>query len=109
MYAGAKVATTNFSRALAVELGADRIRVNMIAPDTSPAKITNADPEDLQRLAELGPGALENMIKVYVPLQEQTPMDDLVNGVLFLASDCHVRSPARRCTSTAAPVPRWAS
>ena len=35
VYAGAKAATTNFSRALAVELGADRIRVNMIAPDTS--------------------------------------------------------------------------
>ena len=44
-------------------------------------------PEDLQRLAELGPGALEKMIKFYVPLQEQTPVDDLVNGLLFLASD----------------------
>jgi NAD(P)-dependent dehydrogenase (short-subunit alcohol dehydrogenase family) len=42
VYAGAKAATTNFSRALAVELGADRIRVNCIAPDTSPAKASNA-------------------------------------------------------------------
>ena len=89
VYAGAKAATTNFSRALAVELGADKIRVNMIAPDTSPAKITNAAmyPEDLARLAQLGPGAIEKIVEFYVPLQEQTPVDDLVNGVLFLAGD----------------------
>lgn len=89
VYAGAKAATTNFSRALAVELGADRIRVNMIAPDTSPAKNTNAAlyPEDLQRFAALGPGAMEESMKFYVPLKEQTPVEDLVNGVLFLASD----------------------
>jgi 3-oxoacyl-[acyl-carrier protein] reductase len=36
VYAGAKAATTNFSRALAVELGGEGIRVNLIAPDTSP-------------------------------------------------------------------------
>ena len=89
VYAGAKAATTNFSRALAVELGADRIRVNMIAPDTSPAKITNAAlyPEDLDRFAALGPGAMEKAMEFYVPLKEQTPVEDLINGVLFLASD----------------------
>ena len=88
VYAGAKAATTNFSRALAVELGADKIRVNMIAPDTSPAKNTNAAlyPEDLQRFAALGPGAMQKTMEFYVPLKEQTPVDDLVNGVLFLAS-----------------------
>ena len=36
-YAGAKAATTNFTRALAVELGRDRIRVNTLAPDTTPS------------------------------------------------------------------------
>src|SRR5512139_1149542 len=48
VYAGAKAATTNFSRAMAVELGADRIRVNLLAPDTSPAKTSNSAlyPED---------------------------------------------------------------
>lgn len=56
VYAGAKAATTNFSRALAVELGADKIRVNMIAPDTSPVKNTNRAlyPEDLERFAAMG-------------------------------------------------------
>jgi NAD(P)-dependent dehydrogenase (short-subunit alcohol dehydrogenase family) len=89
VYAGAKAATTNFSRAIAVELGADQIRVNLIAPDTSPAKITNAAlyPEDFERLAALGPDALEASMKFYVPMKEQTPVEDLVNGVLFLASD----------------------
>jgi 3-oxoacyl-[acyl-carrier protein] reductase len=89
VYAGAKAATTNFSRAIAVELGADRIRVNLIAPDCSPAKITNAAlyPEDLERLSRLGPDVLQKAIEFYVPLKEVTPVDDLVNGVLFLASD----------------------
>ena len=38
VYAGAKAATTNFTRALAVELGKDRIRVNTLAPDTTPSE-----------------------------------------------------------------------
>ncbi len=41
VYAGAKAATTNFSRAMALELGADRIRVNPIAPDANPGKTSN--------------------------------------------------------------------
>ena len=38
VYAGAKAATTNFTRALAVELGKHRIRVNTLAPDTTPSE-----------------------------------------------------------------------
>jgi NAD(P)-dependent dehydrogenase (short-subunit alcohol dehydrogenase family) len=89
VYAGAKAATTNFSRAMAVELGAERIRVNLIAPDTSPAKTSNAAlyPQDFERLAALGADALQKSIEFYVPLKEVTPVEDLVNGVLFLASD----------------------
>jgi NAD(P)-dependent dehydrogenase (short-subunit alcohol dehydrogenase family) len=89
VYAGAKAATTNFSRALAVELGGDQIRVNLIAPDTSPAKNTNASlyPQDLRRIAELGPEGFQKAIDMYVPLKRVPSVDDLVNGVLFLASD----------------------
>jgi NAD(P)-dependent dehydrogenase (short-subunit alcohol dehydrogenase family) len=89
VYAGAKAATTNFSRALAVELGADRIRVNLIAPDTSPARASNGAlyPEDFARLAELGENALAEAYKMYVPLKSAPSVDDVVNGVLFLASD----------------------
>jgi NAD(P)-dependent dehydrogenase (short-subunit alcohol dehydrogenase family) len=89
VYAGAKAATTNFSRALAVELGADNIRVNLIAPDTSPARASNSAlyPEDFERLAALGADALNEAFKMYVPLKRAPSVDDVVNGVLFLASD----------------------
>jgi NAD(P)-dependent dehydrogenase (short-subunit alcohol dehydrogenase family) len=89
VYAGAKAATTNFSRAMAVELGADKIRVNLIAPDTSPglASFASLSAQDVAGLAAFGPGAFAEALKLYVPLKEQPPVEDLVNGVLFLASD----------------------
>lgn len=89
VYAGAKAATTNFSRALAVELGADQIRVNCIATDTSPARASNAalSPRDFERLAELGPDSLARAIEFYVPQKRPPSVEDVVNGVLFLASD----------------------
>ncbi|GIX31599.1 MAG: oxidoreductase [Porticoccaceae bacterium] len=89
VYAGAKAATTNFSRALAVELAAEGIRVNCLAPDTSPAQGANAAlrPEDFARLRELGADALERAIAFYVPMKRAPSVDDVVNGVLFLAGD----------------------
>jgi NAD(P)-dependent dehydrogenase (short-subunit alcohol dehydrogenase family) len=89
VYAGAKAATTNYSRAMAVELGAEQIRVNLIAPDTSPARTSNAAlyPEDLERFAALGAEAMLQSMKMYVPQKKAPSVDDLVNGVLFLASD----------------------
>lgn len=92
VYAGAKAATTNFSRAMAVELGADGIRVNLIAPDTSRARASNSAlyPEDFKRLAELGDDAMEALTestKMYVPQKKVPAVEDLINGVLFLASD----------------------
>jgi NAD(P)-dependent dehydrogenase (short-subunit alcohol dehydrogenase family) len=89
VYAGAKAATTNFSRALAVELGGEQIRVNLIAPDTSPARTSNAAlyPEDFERFAKLGDDAMARTLEMYVPLKRAPAVDDLVNGVLFLASD----------------------
>jgi NAD(P)-dependent dehydrogenase (short-subunit alcohol dehydrogenase family) len=89
VYAGAKAATTNFSRALAVELGGDNIRVNLIAPDTSPARASNSAlyPEDFARLSALGEDALGEAYKMYVPLKRAPSVDDVVNGVLFFASD----------------------
>ena len=89
VYAGAKAATTNFSRALAVELGGDGIRVNLIAPDTSPARASNSAlyPADFERLAALGEDALAATYKMYVPLKKAPSVEDVVNGVLFLASD----------------------
>ncbi len=89
VYAGAKAATTNFSRAMAVELGAEQIRVNLIAPDTSPARGSNAalHAEDFKRLAAVGPHALSESMKMYVPQKQAPSVEDITNGVLFLASD----------------------
>jgi NAD(P)-dependent dehydrogenase (short-subunit alcohol dehydrogenase family) len=89
VYAGAKAATTNFSRALAVELGGDGIRVNLIAPDTSPARASNSAlyPQDFERLAAIGEDALAATYKMYVPLKKAPSVEDVVNGVLFLSSD----------------------
>lgn len=89
VYAGAKAATTNFSRALAVELGADMIRVNCLASDTSPARASNAAlaAEDFARLAELGADALARSIEFYVPQKRPPTVAEVVDGVIFLVSD----------------------
>lgn len=89
VYAGAKAAITNFSRALAVELGAGMIRVNCLACDTSLARASNAAlaPEDFARLAELGEDALAKAIEFYVPQKRPPTVGEVVDGVIFLASD----------------------
>lgn len=88
VYAGAKAATVNFSKALAVELAAEGIRVNLIAPDTSPARTSNAalGPDQIARLAPLPPGAMDYAIGMYVPQKRSPSQEDLANAVLFLAS-----------------------
>ncbi|MYM00370.1 SDR family oxidoreductase [Novosphingobium sp. FGD1] len=89
VYAGAKAATTNFSRALAVELGDENIRVNCIAPDTTPSK-GNADampPEVAAGYASMAPGTIAKGLGMYVPLKSAPPADALADAVLFLAGD----------------------
>lgn len=89
VYAGAKAATTNFSKALAVELGDQRIRVNLIAPDTTPSRTNrNAMPDDYrERQGRLRTETKPKGMEMYIPLMENPNEDDLVNAVLFLASD----------------------
>jgi NAD(P)-dependent dehydrogenase (short-subunit alcohol dehydrogenase family) len=89
VYAGAKAATTNFSRALAVELGTDQIRVNCIALDTNLARASNSAlyPEDIARMAALGEDAMAKAMEIYVPQGRAPAVADVINGVLFLVSD----------------------
>ncbi|MEZ5742468.1 MAG: SDR family oxidoreductase [Sphingomonadaceae bacterium] len=89
VYAGAKAAITNFSRALAVELGADMIRVNCLASDTTLARASNSAlaAEDFERLAALGEDALGMSIEFYVPQKRPPTVEEVVDGVLFLVSD----------------------
>lgn len=91
VYAGAKAATTQFSKAMAWELGPEGIRVNIIAPDTtdSPgnrAALAQAD-YIRQQQADLKPEWFGDAMRMYIPLQQPPSQDDLANAVLFLASD----------------------
>jgi NAD(P)-dependent dehydrogenase (short-subunit alcohol dehydrogenase family) len=89
VYAGAKAATTNFTRALAVEFGSHRIRVNTLAPDTTPSEgnVRALPPELLARMADIPVEAVEASMDMYIPMKAQPSAEDLANGVLFLASD----------------------
>lgn len=89
VYAGAKAATANFSRAMAVELGKDRIRVNCIAPDTTLSKGNAAAmPAELaEGFARLPTHVHPAGMAMYIPRGEQPPAEALGDAVLFLASD----------------------
>jgi 3-oxoacyl-[acyl-carrier protein] reductase len=89
VYAGAKAAATNFSRALAVELGPERIRVNCIAPDTTPTQGNiDASPASLREdTATVPPELMAEAMKMYIPMQVPPTTNDIANAVLFLASD----------------------
>jgi NAD(P)-dependent dehydrogenase (short-subunit alcohol dehydrogenase family) len=89
VYAGAKAALTNFSRALAVELAPERIRVNLVAPDTTPsAGNQNAVPEStIAAMAGVDQDLMAEAFGSYVPMRLPPMPDDLADAVLFLASD----------------------
>ena len=89
VYAGAKAATTNFTRTLAVELGSDRIRVNTLAPDTTPSEgnIRALPPDLLTRMGNIPAESVKASMDMYIPMKAPPSAEDLANGVLFLASD----------------------
>ena len=89
VYAGAKAALTNFSKALAVELGPEGIRVNLIAPDTTPSEGNYlALPPETRDSMAASPGEwMDAALKMYIPLGRPASTDDLANAVLFLSSD----------------------
>jgi NAD(P)-dependent dehydrogenase (short-subunit alcohol dehydrogenase family) len=88
VYAGAKAATANFTRAIAVELANEGIRANTLAPDTTPSKgnFQALTAEQRARMADLGDIGQEGL-KMYIPMKVQPPVDALADGVLFLVSD----------------------
>ncbi|MBP8927128.1 MAG: SDR family oxidoreductase, partial [Pseudomonadales bacterium] len=89
VYAGAKAATANFTRAMAVELGKDRIRLNCIAPDTTPSQgNTKALPAHFcEAFQHLSAEAQLQGLSMYVPCGEPPPADAIADAVLFLSSD----------------------
>ncbi|KEQ53208.1 SDR family NAD(P)-dependent oxidoreductase [Sphingobium chlorophenolicum] len=89
VYAGAKAATTNFTRSMAVELGKDKIRVSCIAPDTTMSR-GNMDampPSFAEGFARLPAHVQGKGLEIYIPRGEQPPVDALADAVLFLGSD----------------------
>lgn len=90
VYAGAKAATTNLHRALAVEFGAEQIRFNVIAPDATPARgayssvLPDLIPKDQfdAVVEKSAPG-----VAFFVPQKTPPQPGDLANAVLFLVSD----------------------
>jgi NAD(P)-dependent dehydrogenase (short-subunit alcohol dehydrogenase family) len=89
VYAGAKAATTNFTRAMAVELGAEHIRVNTIAPDTTPSRAAYEvmEPQIMANLGKLSQYTLAQAYNMYIPQKQPPAEEDLANAVLFLVSD----------------------
>jgi NAD(P)-dependent dehydrogenase (short-subunit alcohol dehydrogenase family) len=88
VYAGAKAATTNFGRALAVELASERIRVNSLAPDITPSRGNfNAMSAERRTHAAAFPELQPKALAVYVPMGEPPMPEHLADAVLFLASD----------------------
>lgn len=89
VYAGAKAATTNFTRSMAVELGSAGIRLNCIAPDTTPSQgnINAMPPEFGAAFAKLPPTAQSKGLEMYIPAKQAPPAEALADTVLFLASD----------------------
>jgi NAD(P)-dependent dehydrogenase (short-subunit alcohol dehydrogenase family) len=89
VYAGAKAATTNFSRALAVELGAEGIRVNLIAPDTTPSRntLSSQPPEIIAQYLALPPEVQSLGMELYIPQKAPPSQEALADAVLILVSD----------------------
>lgn len=89
VYAGAKAGLTNFTRALAVELGASNIRVNCLASDSTPTagNIKSISPELRAQTEAATSEQFQGGRRMYLPMGRAASVDDLANGVLFLTSD----------------------
>jgi NAD(P)-dependent dehydrogenase (short-subunit alcohol dehydrogenase family) len=89
VYAGAKAGLTNFSRALGVELGVHRIRVNTLASDHTPSagNWKAIQPAKRERISKLAAGVWDKAFQMITPLKARPPCEALADAVLFLASD----------------------
>jgi len=90
VYAAMKAAVTHLTRTLAVELGAQGIRVNCVAPDFVPtaglAAVAGRAGSAGQRAAAAGDGTDPGDF-LTIPLRRKGEVADVGNCVLFLASD----------------------
>lgn len=101
VYAGAKAATMNLTRALAVELASKKIRVNEIIPDTtwSEGNMNAMSEERRARLTNAPQKVMKHAFETYVPLGAAPLPEDQADAVVFLVSDA-----ARMLTGVGIPV-----
>jgi len=89
VYAGAKAALRNFTRSLSAELAPERIRVNVVQPDSTPSETSHNSLGEavLAELSRLPPETLQALTRMQVPMREAPPAEELSKAVVFLASD----------------------
>ncbi|KMY67574.1 short-chain dehydrogenase [Desulfocarbo indianensis] len=83
-YSLSKGALNSFTRALAFELGAQKIRVNAIAPGTVDTPQVAAN---LGRLSRPAQARFQAMVRSIYPLQRLGSPQEVANLAVFLASD----------------------
>lgn len=81
VYGAMKAAVTNLAKTLALELGADGIRINTLAPDIFPTPASNGGVEGVP------PDQLALNQSIAVPMRRFGTGPDLSGCALFLASD----------------------
>jgi len=77
-YNAAKGAVNNFTRAVALDHGADGVRVNAVAPSLTRTEMTAAMQDDDELLASFAER---------IPLGRQAEADEVAAAIVFLASD----------------------
>jgi NAD(P)-dependent dehydrogenase (short-subunit alcohol dehydrogenase family) len=89
VYAAAKTGLTSFTRSLGAELGREHIRVNCIAPDTTPRASSGSTltPEIVVAAGYDRPELVARAHATYIPQGAPPPADALADAVLFLASN----------------------
>jgi NAD(P)-dependent dehydrogenase (short-subunit alcohol dehydrogenase family) len=89
VYSAAKAANTHFTRAMAVELGGEHIRLNCLTPDTtwSQGNINAMTADMWEAWAKVPEAAQAKGIEMYIPQKTPASQEALADGVVFLASD----------------------
>lgn len=85
-YAASKAAATMFTRCLGLELAADGVRCNIVAPGSTRTPMQQGMWDRADGLQGVLNGSLESY-RTGIPLRKLAEPDDVANAVIFLLSD----------------------